>query len=293
MSYYLRTNIKQKMISDEFAKQLLMSQKFLAKYSRIFTYKYIIDKNLDDLISYLKSFQDNYNGKEMDFAECNRLIYNTLNTFYAYQQFFNKEFGKEIKSVKQYFYGQYFEYSIICALRDYMEHSDLGVSNIIVTHGKYGSKAKAYIDIKKIADDIRNSNKFGGFKQNVEQMIKLNKETQVEVLSLFENFKSIFYKIQVSVWEMLSRQILENFKCIGNIFNIIEGKKREIILYNDNRYIYPISIIYHNFYIIFSSRFIISENVMENEDEKIKEFYKALSFEYYGEIDKYYPKELD
>ena len=292
MGYKLLTGIELIDISDDFAKQILQSEKKLSKFLRIFAYKYIIQKNLEDLISFLRPYQENYNGLEFDSAECNRLLYNVLNTVYAFEQSFNKSYGNEIKQIKQYLHQHYFEYSILSALRDYMEHSDLGVSNVMLTLGKYGARAKAYINLKKIADDISRKDKFDGFKQKVEKLIADKEDVEIELLPLFEHFKDIFYIMQSKVWKMLSSTIIESFKCLGLMIKSSKMKTRDVFLYNDGRYISAPSNVYHTFYVMISKCFILPEHVMEKSDDEIREFYKTLSFDYYGEKDKYYPQKF-
>lgn len=286
MSYYLRYGAEAKVITDEQANELIKSQKTLLHFMKIFAYKIIIQRNLKELIDYLSAFQAEGNTSDFDTVECERLLYNFLNTFYAFEQSSIKNYIAEIRGN---FYRTYFEYGIISALRNYMEHCDLGISKVVVTVcKKNGLKAQAYINLKEIADSIRDKKQFDGLKSKVNKQINEGIDSDRELLPILQKFQNIFYELQVEIWKTLSERILESFSCYGEVVDVRDERKRDVYLFNGKIYICPISNAYHNFYQKFSQSFILSEGVMEKQDEDIKNIYRKLSFSYYKENGRFF-----
>lgn len=245
--YCLRNSLGYRNIDENFANQLLQSQKNISRFLRILTYKYIVKRNLEDLISYLQSFTNKSIHVEVDSAECNRLLYNFLNTLYAFEQSFNKDFRTEISAIKQEMYKNFFDYSIVSALRDYMEHKDLGVSKIVKTYGKFGLTVKVLINLETIAKDVRDTKKYNGFVKTVKAMIDAGKDIEVDILPLSQNFDYIFFELQAQIWKTLSNQIIKDFKLMSTIFNTTDERNFEVFLYKGKQYLCPISNTYKNF----------------------------------------------
>lgn len=286
MSYYLRYGAESKAISDEQANELIESQKTLLRFMKVFAYKIIVQRNLKELIDYLSVFQAEGNTSDFDTVECERLLYNFLNTFYAFEQ---SSIKKDIEEIRKNFYCAYFEYGIISALRNYMEHCDFGISKVVVTVcKKNGLKAQAYINLKEIADSMSNKKRFGGFKGRANKQINEGTDPDRELLPILQEFQKIFYKLQVEIWKVLSEKIFESFSCYGEVVDVRDERKHDVYLFNEGRYVCPISNAYHNFYREFSQYFILSEGVMEKQDENIKNIYRKLSFSYYKENGRFF-----
>ena len=252
---------------------------------KVFAYKIIIQRNLKELIDYLSAFQTEGNASDFDTIECERLLYNFLNTFYAFEQ---SSISEDIKEIKRNFYRAYFEYGIISALRNYMEHCDLGISKTVAVCKGNGLKVRAYISLKEIADSIRDKKQFDGFKSKVNKQINEGMDSERELLPILQNFQNIFYELQVEIWKTLSERILESFSCYGEVIDVRDERKRDVYLFNGKIYIGPISNAYHIFYQKFSQCFILSDGVMEKQDEDIKNIYRKLSFSYYKENGRFF-----
>lgn len=151
-----------------------------------------------------------------------------------------------------------------------------------------GIQSHANISLKEIADSIRDKKQFDGFKSKVNKQINEGMDSERELLPILQNFQNIFYELQVEIWKTLSERILESFSCYGEVIDVRDERKRDVYLFNGKIYIGPISNAYHIFYQKFSQCFILSDGVMEKQDEDIKNIYRKLSFSYYKENGRFF-----
>ena len=117
-----------KNISDELGEKLLISIKNLGNNMRCHYLFQIVKRNLAELTFYMQSQQNEI--KTIDAIECNRYLFNFVDTFYSYINFYEKNYNELFKDVKKDIYDTYFEYRFIYNLRNYIIHEDLAILRI-------------------------------------------------------------------------------------------------------------------------------------------------------------------
>lgn len=114
-------------ISEKEAKAIIDASKFLGRNMRSYYYYQIVKRNLNSLIQFIEREQ----GKQkIDAIECNRLLFNFVDTFYSYINFFEKNYKDKFLEVKTELYDKYFEYRFVYNLRNYLIHEDLAVMKV-------------------------------------------------------------------------------------------------------------------------------------------------------------------
>ncbi len=242
----------------------------------------MVSRNLEEFISYYESYLYVDESKKIDSAECNRLILNFLDSLYTYCNAFNKKNICESKVVIESAKKKSFDFRLFLALRGRAVHSELGITNISTTIGKVGTKITSYIKLNELANYI--TNKKDSFKRELET---ISPEWQsMDLLQLAKIFRNTLVDIQVNIWLCLSEKILASFNTISKYADKDNLQNAEIVLYNGEKYIFPISITIKNFYTAFARKFVYKEKLLTHSDDNpINKFFSKLSFLFYGEND--------
>ena len=264
-----------KNIDNKTAETLLSCMKYLGKNMKSYFYYQIVKRNLNELISFIMDKQNKL--IDIDLVECNRLLFNYVDTLYAFTNYFENNYKQEFSIVKKNVYDTQFEYRLIYHFRNYMIHEDLGILSFTSKIGKEEISYQFNIETKRISSSTRVP------KAIKDEIDKKFNETSIDILPVLQKQYEILKLMQEKMLSMLSEDILTNFDYLAE--NIIN--QNETFLLKDEKIINSLLNVTTKFYSNLANNFVYEENYMET-DNSIRKLFMSLSFSYYREANVIY-----
>lgn len=267
------TNNLTKNISDEFAENLIISMKNLGNNMRCHYLFQIVKRNLAELTLYMQSKQNEI--KTIDAIECDRYLFNFVDTFYSYINFYEKNYNELFKDVKKYIYDTYFEYRFIYNLRNYVIHEDLAISRISKKIWQDHIDVNFEINNKALSDS-RCCQKI--FRQELK-----NCSTQITNLhDILSNFYTILIRLHIDMLTKTWQNLRADFLLLmDNIPN-----DQEVYLLQDRNIKNGLLNVTTKYYKCVSDYFVYAENLLQ--EENVNKFFLDISFLYYKERNVFY-----
>ena len=260
----------EKNITEEYAVRLIETSKLLGIHMRSFAYYQIVKRNLCDFLTYIYNQQGKM--EEVDTIECNRWLYNFVDTFYSFINYYEKNYKSEFAVVKKQIYDTYFEYRFIYNLRNYMVHQDLGV----LKKTTYFNSDKIEVDFKVSKSKLQQST---GCQKPFARELKTRNDISenISIKTVVEPFVKILLELQKEMLIALSPMILEQFKLITDC----TPNQREVYLTKDGAIVNGMLNVSTKYYAALADDFVYDENLML--DLKVKEIFMKFSRLYYGQ----------
>lgn len=267
------TNNLTKKISDEFAENLIISMKNLGNNMRCHYLFQIVKRNLAELTLYMQSKQNEI--KTIDAIECDRYLFNFVDTFYSYINFYEKNYNELFKDVKRNIYDTYFEYRFIYNLRNYVIHEDLAISRI---------SKKIWQDHIDVNFEI-NNNALSDSRccQKIFRQELKNCSTQITNLhDILFNFYTILIRLHIDMLTKTWQNLRADFLLLMD--NIPNGQ--EVYLLQDRNIKNGLLNVTTKYYKCVSDYFVYAENLLQ--EENVNKFFLDISFLYYKERNVFY-----
>ena len=257
-------------ISEEEAKAIIDASKFLGRNMRAYYYYQIVKRNLNSLIQFIEQEQ----GKQkVDAIECNRLLYNFVDTFYSYINFFEKNYKNKFLEVKTELYDKYFEYRFVYNLRNYLIHEDLAVMK--VSYAYYNDHVDTAFLVA--VNDLICAEKI---KIKFKEELKSLKEKDISIYEILVNFGQILVELQVKMLIALSDEIEKSFTYIRSYIQDMH----DVFLIKDTKTINGLLNVLTKYYSNLALNFVYTENLLV-KNVRVKEIFMKLSYIYYQEKD--------
>lgn len=257
-------------IDNEVGDNLISYIKYLSVNMKSYFYYQIVKRNLSGLITFIEA-QQNKTTKS-DLVECNRLLFNFMDTFYAFINYFESNYKKEFESIKNNIYDKYFEYRFIYNLRNFIIHEDLGVLSETRQFNKDFITVQFNINLEKFSTSKRVQSKV---REEIKD--KFNKRN-MDIYPILKKQYAIIKEIQERMILTLSHSILTKFNYLAD--KIIN--RNDTFLLKDGKIVNSLLNVTSKYYADIAKNFIYEEKYMDVES-KIKDFFMTLSFHYYRE----------
>ena len=253
-------------LSEDEAQAIIKSIDVLSKHMHTYFHYQITKRNLFQLLQYIDSCQNRF--EYSDILECNRFLFNFVDTFYSYINYFESQYKDTFQSVKSFFYDYYFDYAFIYNLRNYMIHEDLPV----------------YKERKEIFQD-RIENKFIISKQVLLNSSRLQKNfkprfkktfiniNEIDIFQSVVHFSKILLEIQKKMLMVFSKELTEHFMFLKKYV-----QKEEVYLIKDGEIQNGLLNVLSKYYQSMADNFVCVENLVDTTDvgelfAKISEIY--------------------
>lgn len=256
-------------IEDEDAKSLIYNFEYLGTNMRSYYYYQIVKRNLNELIGFIREQQNKLD--EIDAIECNRLLFNYIDTLYGYINFFEKNYKANFKSIKQEIYDSYFEYRFIYNLRNFIIHEDLGI--LSVSKQIYENSIVVRFNVSK--NKLINSSRF---QPSVRQEIEKRFVHDIDIFPILEKQFEVIKLLQEKMLLSLSNDILSRFDFISKLIR----NNKEIFLIQNRKIINGLLNVTTKFYTNLADNYIYEENYIKT-DNSIRRLFMKLSYSYYKE----------
>lgn len=157
----------------------------------------------DNIYDFLRSIEDDIDDRNMVFVSLNRLFMNTMNSYYAWIEFHEKNYKSIFKPIVSQYYDSHFEYRLAYNLRTYTTHHSLAITST-TTHLDTGLKT-IDIELEKLLDKksgIQNS-----FRKELDGVVSTNGMRKIDAYPFIINFFRIFEKLQGDFWNSIYKDI--------------------------------------------------------------------------------------
>lgn len=257
-----------KNISDELGEKLLISIKNLGNNMRCHYLFQIVKRNLAELTFYMQSQQNEM--KTIDGIECNRYLFNFVDTFYSYINFYEKNYKELFKDVKKDIYDTYFEYRFIYNLRNYIIHEDLAILKISKKFWQDRVNVNFEIDNNALSDSSCCQKLF-------KQELKKCSTQMTNLHDILSNFYTILTRLHIAMLTKIWQNLRADFLLLmDNIPN-----RQEVYLLQDGKIKNGLLNVTTKYYKCVSDNFVYAENLLQ--EENVNKFYLDISFLYYKE----------
>lgn len=237
----------------------------------------IAKRNLKDLLEFITQQQKKLD--KIDTLECNRLLYNYIDTFYSFVNYYESHYKEEFAGIKRKFYDTYFEYRFIYNLRNYMVHESLGILKVTKEIYPDTILVKFIVETNRLISSNRVSNK-------MKDELKTSIKDEIDIGPILKNHLNMILKLHEDMLLCLQSQILEKFAYISKY---IKNKNDTFLLSNDE-IVNSLLNVTSKFYKCVADNFVYDEKFF-NTDTDIWKFFLKLSFAYYGQTNVIYNSE--
>lgn len=258
----------QSQISDDEGNILCNSFKYLGNNMNSYYFYQIVKRNLECIILFIERQQNKMDKPDM--IECNRLLYNFVDTLYAFVNYFEKNYNSEFKNIKSEIYNTFFEYRLIYNLRNYMIHDNLAILKVTNEIDKSFINVKFIIQKNKILSSTTANNKL---------KTVLNEATtdDIDIYPILKQQFHIIKTLQEKMLFALSNELLRNFKLITD--RIIN--KEDTFLFNNEKLVNSLLNVTTKYYKCLAENFVYEEKY--SKDTNVMKLFLKFSFIYYGE----------
>lgn len=257
-------------IEEDKAEKLVSYFKYLGLNIRSYYYYQIVKRNLNELVKFIQEQQNKVEG--IDAIECNRLLFNYIDTLYGFINYFEMNYKENFKIVKQEIYNAYFEYRFIYNLRNFMIHEDLSILSITKQFYENLILVKFNVSRNKVTNSTR-------FQPRVREETKLKFDgDNIDIYPILEKQFEIIKKMQERMLLSLSEELLSRFDFVAQL--IINNN--ETFLIKDGKIINGLLNVITKFYKDIADNFIYEENYLETKNS-IGDLFMKLSQSYYKE----------
>lgn len=263
-----RTEEREIDIDDQTGEKILSCINYLGTNMRSFYYYQIVKRNLNQLVGFMDDKQNEW--IDVDLIECNRLMFNYIDTLYAYINFFESNYKDQFSIIKRQIYDTYFEYRMAYNLRNYIIHEGLGIVSYI--RQMYSNKTlyQFCIDAEVIASSSRVKRQF---KEEIKQLYGDNK---IDLYPILQKQHEILKNIQEKMLDALSKNIISNFDFLAT--NTINNN--ETLIKKDGKILNSLLNVTSKFYKSLADNFVYDENYMDTPN-CIRDLFVILSRSYY------------
>lgn len=256
-----------KNISDELGEKLIISIKNLGNNMRCHYLFQIVKRNLVELTFYMQSQQNEM--KTIDAIECNRYLFNFVDTFYSYINFYEKNYKELFKDVKKDIYDTYFEYRFIYNLRNYIIHEDLAILRISKKFWQDRVDVNFEIDNNALSDS--------SCQKLFKQELKKRSTQMTNLHDILSNFYTILIRLHIAMLTKIWKNLRTDFLLLmDNIPN-----KQDVYLLQDGKIKNGLLNVTTKYYKCVSDNFVYAENLLQ--EENVNNFFLDISFLYYKE----------
>ena len=210
--------------------------------------------------------------ESIDILECNRLLFNVLDTFYSYINFFECNYNIQFKLIKKDLYDNYFEYAFLYKLRNYAIHQDLPIFKLSREVGENYIKSKFIISKEKLFCSTRIS---AEIKKRIENQFP--NIDDIDIFPIVALLKQILVEVQIKMMNALSEDLLSSFKYLKE--SMLNNE--ETYLIKDGTIVNGLLNVLNKYYKAMADNFIYEENLLSNAI--INKIYFDFSYIYYGE----------
>ncbi len=213
--YYFNEKGRKTVELSEFTeKDFIECQNSVGRLNRAMLAVEYFDIVNDNLLELNKEIVDSNLQRDKFFININRRMFNFLDTFYAYINFFEKNYKDVFLKVKKPVYDNFFEYRLIYNLRRYMTHCEIAITK--ASYDVLKDKQTILLDMDEIIEKGKKS-----LQKKFVDEIKNKKIKEIDLEKIITQFTYIFEKIQESIIELLLKDILLD---LDNLKNVIVTK---------------------------------------------------------------------
>lgn len=281
IAYSIENGYERKELTDEEGKTILNSMNDLQIFSNICIYANCIKSSIKELKVFLLSLKFNQHSY-IDFANAQRLTLNMLSHFYSFIKYCEGNVTQFKNQIAPHTYDSFFSYRLFYNMRNFLTHSELGITTFQTTLGNDGNyKTDALFDTLKLENDRSCS---ASFKKEL-------KELKTKKVSILENIDSFVEAINKELFDIFvenTKKITENFILLRN--DIVDNKCKGDIncsLKDPNGIIHGPFKSINVFLMNFSNEVIYANELHKNpsKNEEVYLLFLFLSFVYFKEKD--------
>ena len=255
-------------LEESAAKKIICDITYLGKNMHTYLFYQIVKRNFLDLLVFINNAQESL--EKSDTLECNRLLFNFVDTFYSYINFFEANYKDEFKPIKNDLHAKHFEYAFIYALRNYMVHEDMPILKYTREVAENYIKNSFIISKKHLLSSTRLTSK------NKKLLSDFFAKDEIDILPILVGVKPIIVNLQAQMLSVLSESLIDSFKNLKKYVVNEQG----IFLIKDGKIVNGLLNVLSKYYKCIADNFIYEENLLSNPS--IKKIYLEFSFVYYG-----------
>ena len=270
--YELKTlsqTVKCKKISNEEANQILNNINCLGQHMHTYFFYQIVKRNLKEMLAFIENCQKTL--AISDTLECNRFLYNFIDSFYAYINFFESNYKETFQEIKKGFFDNRFEYAFIYKLRNYMIHEDLPIFKQEREVGIGYLNKKFIISKNKLLSSKRMTS---NIKSRIS--IKFIDKDDIDIMPILKEFSKILIDIQKETLDKLFQTLTDSFCFLMKYIK----KEEETYLYKDGEIINGLLNVTTKYYKSMAEDFVYDERLLQ--DSTINNIFMKFSYLYYG-----------
>jgi hypothetical protein len=214
---------KPHVLEDEKAERILESIACLGTHMHTYFFYQIVKRNLDQLLNFIENAQNTL--QKIDILECNRLLFNFADSFFAYINFFESNYKEAFEPIKKDLFDNNFEYAFIYKLRNYIIHEDLPIFKLSREVGENYIKSKFIISKKKFLSSTRI-----GTSIKMRIFNHFPDSDNIDIAPILILHKDLIFKIQIEMLTSLADRLLSAFKYLRSY--ILNNEEMHIELCN-------------------------------------------------------------
>lgn len=271
---------KPHVLEDEKAERILEGIACLGTHMHTYFFYQIVKRNLDQLLNFIENAQNTL--QKIDILECNRLLFNFADSFFAYINFFESNYKEIFEPIKKDLFDNNFEYAFIYKLRNYIIHEDLPIFKLSREVGENYIKSKFIISKKKFLSSTRIGT---AIKMRISNHFP--DSDNIDIAPILILLKSLISKIQIEMLTSLADRLLSAFKYLRSyILN-----NEEIYLFNDGKIVNGLLNVLNKYYKCMADNFVYSEGLLA--DKTMNKIYMDFSYVYFGKKGTIYKPQIE
>lgn len=155
----------------------------------------------DNIYDFLRNIENDENDWDMVFVSLNRLFMNTMNSYYAWIEFHEKNYKSVFKPIVSQYYDAHFEYRLAYNLRSYTTHHSLAITST-TEHLDTGLKT-IDIELEKLLD--KKSGIQSSFRKELDDTVFKKRTQTIDAYTFIINFFIVFEKLQGDIWNSICK----------------------------------------------------------------------------------------
>ena len=167
----------------------------------------------DNIYDFLRNIENDSTDHDMVFVSLNRFFMNTMNSYYAWIEFHEKNFKSVFKPIVSQYYDAHFEYRLAYNLRTFTTHHSLAITSTTV-HLDTGLKT-INIELEKLID--KESGIQSSFRKELDDVVFTKGTQTIDAYPFIISFFKVFEKLQGDIWKSIYKDVATKIELLQQL----------------------------------------------------------------------------